>query len=342
VHVHPVEDQFRGHALVPDGGDDGPRAPVPDPWHRVERVREQPGAAVEGRLSLLLVGLRVAHRDDDARFGQGRDGIERARQFRCDRDLPQRPARGRGQPLGDAGGRADEEVRVVCPPPARREERPFEVGAEHERVPLRQVRDRRERALKRRDRVRDEAQHRAGRPVRAVRRQGALNRRCAVVPGAVVRCALALRALVRGSPAGGGVVEAEAATAVDVQVDEARRQHRPRGVHHVGARDGVRRPARAVAGRGDPVTGEDHPGPVGLAVDVTLASPVHDDHAGTGHAGTGETLLHAHVLTNRSRHMSRVGIIRRPPGPAACAGLRPRRIHSGYLRDVYTERILTV
>jgi len=63
----------------------------------------------------------------------------------------------------------------VRPPAAGREERSFEVGAEDERVTLREVRDRRERPLERRDRVRDEAQHRAGRPVCAVGRQGAID-----------------------------------------------------------------------------------------------------------------------------------------------------------------------
>ena len=61
---------------------------------------------------------------------------------------------------------------------------------------------------------------------------------------------------------------------------------------HVGVRAEVLGPARSVAGNGDPITVEDRPEPVSLAVNVALASPVHD------HAGRGETVLHAHVLTN--------------------------------------------
>ena len=78
MHVHRVQDQLRGHALVPDGRHDRSRVPVPDSWHGVESVREQPGAAVESGLSQLLVGFRVPHRHDYARFRQCRGGIERA------------------------------------------------------------------------------------------------------------------------------------------------------------------------------------------------------------------------------------------------------------------------
>ena len=100
--------------------------------HRVEQVRDRAHAAVEGELGLGGGGVRVAGRHRHAARDELVDELERTRQLGRQRDLGDRPRVEQPAQQREVGGR--EPARVVRAGAPRREERAFEVRAEHARA----------------------------------------------------------------------------------------------------------------------------------------------------------------------------------------------------------------
>jgi hypothetical protein len=105
-----------------------------DAGHGVERVRQNRGAAIEGLPRQVEPGIRVPDGHDDARRDQAVDRIERAGQFGCDRDLPERAVGCLQQRVDGCRVGLDEVCGLVRPPVQRRKERPLEMRPQDERV----------------------------------------------------------------------------------------------------------------------------------------------------------------------------------------------------------------
>ena len=124
----------------------------------------------------LRVGTGVPDRDHHPVPGQVLDRVERAGQLGSDRDLPQGAASRRQELVDDDRVGLAQVLQVVRPAPLRRQVRPLEVGAEDERVALREVGDLGEAVAEAHERVGDEAQHGSRGAAGAVRRESRVDR----------------------------------------------------------------------------------------------------------------------------------------------------------------------
>jgi len=74
-----IEDHFKDNTVVSEGCDYRTRGTVMDSWHRIERVRQHAGAAIECCSSEQVGGLGVTQRNDDSGLGELVDSRKRVR-----------------------------------------------------------------------------------------------------------------------------------------------------------------------------------------------------------------------------------------------------------------------
>ncbi len=199
-----VGDQLDVGRVVEQGGHGDARRAVVDAAHGVEEVRRRSRAGREAAVRLLEGRRRMTERDGDAAIAEPADELGRARQLR--RDRHQSEAIDERLERRERHVRGHQEVgRVVGTPPHGGEERPLQVEAQRLGAVGRAVREPSPDALGEGDQL----VQRRGHGGRQERGHAATQE----PPGhAVERVAVAHRVV--------------AAPAVDVEVDEARRDER--------------------------------------------------------------------------------------------------------------------
>ncbi len=128
MHVVSVGDQSGDGLISGEQGARQARFTMVERRHRVEQMRAEADAGLDGSTTLLVGGVGVAGRNDNARASEGPECLQPARQFGGHGDQAARVGQERPNIVR---GWLDHETGVVAAPPLRVQERSFEVRPQH-------------------------------------------------------------------------------------------------------------------------------------------------------------------------------------------------------------------